>query len=412
MYKYLVLFVLLSPLVGIYLVESGETAASIGIPGYANGASVAYGLYAAIVALIAWLIGGGVRAHRRDIFPIPGSDQRFRQFAINLLLFDSGFLMLFLFGFGAIHVLTGSIGKGVFRSDLGALGALPNLMTKLIMPALLAYACLLFKRTSQRRSLKILLFANIAIVFFTGASWGFKSTAFIVLMPAIVVVYWDMSLVTLAKMGGVFALLLTGFFYLFDAKTEGTADVATFLFRRITVLQGDVAWYIWGQYIDGVAFPNYWPTLTAAGTDSLLTIFGLSKDNFFQWMAHHYDYMLTYLTGAPVYQIREGHSVTATPFAEGLIAGGIPGVFLFALTGGALVGGMYRYIARSLRRGHDGRAALGATYFCFYIFGWLNGGAIVQLFHLSLLIGFGATILIMQILRRLRGSSAPSFQLI
>jgi oligosaccharide repeat unit polymerase len=412
MYKYLVLFVLLSPLVGIYLVENGETAASIGIPGYANGASLAYGLYAALVATIAWAIGSGAGAGRPGLFPIPGSDRRFRQFAINLLLFDGAFLLLFLFGFGAINVLMGSVGKGAFRSDLGSFGALPNLMTKLIIPALLAYAALLYKRSSQSRSQKILLYANIAVVFVTGASWGFKSTAFIVLMPAIVLIFWDIRLITLAILGMTFGLLLIGFFFLFDAETEGAANVATFLFRRITVLQGDVAWYIWGQYVDGVTFPNYWPTLTAAGTDGLLTIFGLSKENFFEWMAHHYDYMLTYLAGSPIDQIRDGHSVTATPFAEGLIAGGIPGVAFFTVVAGALVGGMYRFIARSLRRGDDGRAAIGATYFCFYIFGWLNGGAIVQLFHLSLLIGLGATILTLQLLRRMRGNATPNLQAI
>lgn len=30
-------------------------------------------------------------------------------------------------------------------------------------------------------------------------------------------------------------------------------------------------------------------------------------------------------------------------------------------------------------------AALLSTYFCFHIFAWLNGGAITQLFHISVL---------------------------
>ena len=68
MYKYLVAFVLISPLVGIHMVENGEYAASIGVYGHDNGATIAFALFAGAVAVVAWLTKGqheAFRTHRR-----------------------------------------------------------------------------------------------------------------------------------------------------------------------------------------------------------------------------------------------------------------------------------------------------------------------------------------------------------
>ena len=192
---------------------------------------------------------------------------------------------------------------------------------------------------------------------------------------------------------------VVGFTQLFDADVEIYENIQSYLFRRITILQGDVAWYVWDQFISNESFPDYWPTLLAAAGDKLLVFGGLSRDDLLEWTMHHYDLMLTFVAGVSLEQIQDGHSITGTPFSEGLIAGSVLGVAGFSIVAGILVGRTYYFINKALVKGHDTAAAMGATYFCFYIFAWLNGGAIVQLFHISILISLAVTYLFLIMLR-------------
>lgn len=407
MYKYLVAVVLLTPLIGIWLVEGGEFAASFGVAGYENGASTAFAAYALTVAIVAWLSAGRPRAELLLPARRRQADANLQVFGSNLLIVSAVFLAVFLFGFGAIKVWTGAVGKGEFRVGLGPLGAVPNLMTKFVLPALLAYAAALYRKSSRSSGLRRLLGANFALVFMIGASWGFKSTAFLMLMPALLIIYWRIRVATLIKLALAFLVSLTAFFFLFDAGIEESADAQSFLFRRITVLQGDVSWFMWDQYQSGEVFPNYWPTLLAAFGDKFLGLAGLAREDFYTWTLYHYDLMITYLAGAPLDQIEEGHSITATPFSEGLVAGGMTGVAFFAVFAGLLVGRLHHYIQRSLSRGHDARAAIASTYFCLVVFAWLNGGAVVQLFHISVWFSLAATVLAFKLMRRLEIARTP-----
>lgn len=399
------------------MVESGEFAPSIGITGYPNGAGIAYGLYAATVALVAWLVARTSAKGSSVALPLANLDAKARRIGFNLLAFDTIFLLIFLFGFGAIHVWLGSVNKGEFRTSLGTFGAFPNLMTKFVVPTLLAYATLMYLQSSRSKSLKRLLTANFAVAFIIGGSWGFKSTAFIILAPSLIFIYWKIRLASLIKLGLIASAVLLFFFHMFDDNISAGMDAFEFLFKRVTVIQGDVAWYIWDQYVSGITFPDYLPTLTAAIGDKLLTfLLGITSDDYYRWAMWHYHLMVTYLAGIPLEQIEDGHTITATPFAEGLVAGGLAGVALFSVIGGLLAGGMYKFIATSLHKGRNASAALGATYFCFYIFGWLNGGAIVQLFHISLLVGIGSIYLAFYVVRSMRlkrpGPNRPSIALV
>ena len=384
MYKYLVCIVLLSPLIGIISVEKGSFAASVGVFGYPNGASFAYTVYALTIVVIALLSSGQkLPANKVVISDIRHTDARLKVFSANFLLVNVSFFLFFLFGFGAVNVWAGEVGKGEFRVSLGTFGAIPSLMTKFILPAFLAYSAALYLKSSKSWLLKCLLGTNFVLLFMIGASWGFKATAFIVLLPALLVIYWQITIWSLLKLGFIFLITIVIFFYRFDAHVEPHVDIYSFLLTRITVMQGDVAWYIWDKYITGQEFPNYWPTLLAVFGGKILSIFGLSRSDFFNWIHFHYDLLITYMAEVPLEQIMSGHSVTATPFAEGLVAGGVWGIVFFSIFGGLLVGRLYAYINRSIAYGYEIQAAIASTYFCFYVYGWLNGGAIVQLFHIS-----------------------------
>lgn len=407
MYKYLVAFVLLMPLIGIWFVEHGEFAMSIGVPGEPNGATAAFATYVAVVVLTAIASGGRYRLRRHHAagtaMPTTAQsdrrDHEYAHFSKNLLLLNLAFLLTMLFGYGGINVWLGTIEKGLFRATLGPLGALAYLMTKFAVPATFAHATLLFARSTKSPYTRALWWANAVLVFLAGSTWGFKTTGLFMLLPGVLLLNWKLSAKKLLVFLAVFLATLVLFFFWFDAKVMEDVDVVSFLATRLTVLQGDVAWYVYGLYADGELLPNYWPTLLAAAGDTVLSILGVSKENHIEWMGYHYDWMITYLSGAPLENIANGHSVTATPFAEGIVAGGWWGLMLFAVVGGLLVGRTFHYLDRAIKTGRSATAAILSTYFCFHVFSWLNGGAITQLFHISTLAYLFATYLLLGSMR-------------
>jgi len=411
MYKYLVAYVLLTPLLGIWFVEHGEYAGSIGVDGYPNGAFFAFGAYVLGTVLVALVVGRRRHVHTMPAGPVTHeavAGYLFRNFAASLLVFNLAFLILFLLGFGAINVWLGAIQKGEFRANLGQFGALPNLMTKFVTPALVAYATVLYSKTSRKGITRLWWYANLLVAFIIGASWGYKASAMTILLPALLVLNWRVRLRTLFAIGLVFMGTLILFFNIFDAGVLTDSDVEVFLFRRVTVLTGDVSWYIWDQFRQGETFPDYWQTLLAAFGDTTLTALGLNRTDPYQWMLYHYDWMINYLAGQPFDWTESGNSLTGTPFSEGIVAGGLAGLALFTVLAGVLVGGTYRILDRALRTGRDAQAAMIATYFCFGIFTWLNGGAIVQLFHISLLVSVTITYAVLSFVRRFRVLRIPA----
>lgn len=400
MYKYLVAFALITPLIGIWMVERGEFAGSVGLEGSPNGATIAFASYAIAVTLIAWISSGRRSRPAAVALSAAGANTLFRRFSTNLVLFNGAFLVIFLFGFGAIGVWLGGVSKGEFRVSLGWFGAIPNLMSKFIVPALVAYAAMLYTRSSQTFEMKARLTVVFLLAFVIGASWGFKSTAISALLPALLLLNWRVRPVALILLGAIFVGTLVLFFQIFDSRAAVGVDMQTYLLRRITVLQGDVAWYIWGMYQAGETFPSYWQTWMAFVGGKLLGVLGVSRTDNYEWMLYHYDWMINYLADVPLETTEGGHSIVATPFAEGLIAGGIGGLALFTVITGVLVGKMYRLVDRALHAGRDVSAALAATYFCYHLWPWLISGAIVQLFHISILISLAATLAAITVMRR------------
>lgn len=384
MYKYLIIFVLSTPLIGIWLVERGEPSLTIGVPGDENGATVAFSIYASIILLVAFSTAA-FRSDQRRITPsyeIKQAEQAFAYFSVRFMILILVFLLVMLFVFDGVQVWLGTIEKGKFRTGLGSFGAFPYLMTKFAIPALFAYSTMLWMKTKRLRRSTVMWLGNALLVFMVGSTWGFKTTGIFMLLPGLLILNWRLPVLRLVLFSGIFLGALFFFFFLFDAHLMEDVDVFAFLLGRLTIYQGDVSWYVWGLKQEGEFLPNYWPTLLAAVGDTILAVF-VSRNDANEWLAYHYDWMLTHLTGSSIDAVVNGHSVTGTPFAEGIIAGGLWGVALFAVVAGLLIGWFYRAIASAILRGRSLTAALLSTYFCFHIFSWLNGGGITQLFHVS-----------------------------
>jgi hypothetical protein len=389
MYKYLLLFVLFSPLVGIVLMEQGAYSITLGRVGEPNGASFAYLSYAltALLATFATIRLGLGNFGRSQ--PMPASFRpSFRSLSVVVFGLNFFCLLFMLFVAGGLQVILGAVSKGEFRTSLGGLGGLSYLITKSITPASLAYLSLSYSE-SKRRSLDgLLLAANIGVGALIGLSWGFKTAALWVVLPAFLLLFWNINWRQFAVFTLISAVFVVGAAYLFDRTDEDFFLLLALLGMRLTILQGDVSWGVWDLYKTGQHFPNYFQTLLPVVGDRLFELLsGIPKDNYALWVDYHFDLLLTRLAGYTLDEVAAGQSITGTPFAEGVIALGSPLFLLFGIVAGIFSGLNYNLIASAIKTQSTIVASAAATYFCFFLWPWLNGGGVILLFHVSALLG-------------------------
>jgi hypothetical protein len=392
MYKYLIVFFLGAPLLGIVFMEGGEYGWSIGLEGHPNGASVAYVGYALIFVLFAFL--GGMRWKSQAVFPDTQTGKlevQYGPYIAGVLLVECVLLVILLFVFDGFRVWTGEIEKGVFRSNLGTFGSFVFMSTKFLIPGLLAYGACLYLQVDRKGTNRLFWWAACGVAFVCGSTWGFKSTSMFMLFPSFLIIFWHITPRQVVLMGLAVVVSLVGFSFWFDAGSISDANVFESLWFRSTVLQGDVSWFVWEQFVRGETFPTYgWTLLTFVGDNIFTAVTGIDRSQTILWSEYHYDYMLNFLAGRPLYESSEGGSIIGTIFSEGLIAGGIPGLIFFAALGGLLVGWIFRELSRGIAEGRIVRVALLSTYFCWVVLPWINGGGIVQLFHVAIIAGMAA----------------------
>jgi oligosaccharide repeat unit polymerase len=386
MYKYLLFFSGIVPLIGVFQMERGAYGVSIGMVGFQNGATEIYAVYVMVLFLTFFIF-----TTSRKLPEIRGRhelEQRYRPFALATGVFILLMLAMMLFGFGAYHVWLGEIGKGSFRANLGPFGAIAYLSMKAVIPTLVAFQSILYLSSGKTRKDKIILFAIFMATFIVGSTWGSKTTGLTMLLPAMIIIYWNASAIKIFKIVLCFIAVIILAFQMFDANVEAQVNVINFLWTRTTTIQGDVSWYIWDQFSSGVQFPSYSKTLLPFMGDTLFSLItDISRPDYELWADYHFDTLIGYLVGLPLDIVEEGHSIVGTPFSEGLILGGVPGVVLMAFLGGAISGWLYRKIHVSILHNRPYVASIYATYLGIHVLSWLFGGAIVQLVHVSVFIG-------------------------
>jgi hypothetical protein len=385
MHAYLVLASVLLPLSGVFLMENGAFGNSIGMSGYSNGVSVAYAIYA-LVLLFAYfsvrLIPSGMPVKRHL------QNDSFARYVQTIFIVYLVVLMVMLFGAGAWRVWVGQIGKGAFRATLGSFGAVAYLLTNSVIPLLTAYAAVLYKCHGRGWRDQWLLGMAFLAVLVIGSTWGFKSTGITMLLPALIVIFWGASSLRIFSAITLIMLVFIGGFYLFDQGTTEATEGPSLLFRRMTVLQSDVSWYLWNEHLSGAQFPSYFKTLMSfMGGRVFSFVSGITRETSDGWVLYHFDSLIGVLVGLPLSVIDEGHSIVGTPFADGLVMGGMPGVIIMALFAGGLAGLLCNMLERALRRGQLYRAAFIATYFGMFCITFLRNGAAVQLIHVSTIVG-------------------------
>ena len=411
--RLMLLFILAAPLIGIIRVEQGAFAPNTGLWGEPNGAAWAFAVYAAFTLLGAWRVTRGALFRRMEPLGTPTmSIAEAREFGATALVLNLGLLFLMLTAFGGLAVLMGTVGKGEFRATLGGAGAFAYLTLKWLSPSVFAFACALYLMAGRPRSGRLTLWCIGLVTFMVGLSWGFKTSGLLVLMPGFILLLWSAPLRKFAWLGVFATLSIVVAFRLFDTLVGSIYEnLFDFLIARLTVFIGDVPWYVWGRVASGEELPNYWMTPFAAiGDQAFSALTGITRDSPDEWINSHYGAMLTYLCGVPAERvIHEGHSVTGTPFSEGLIALGAEGIPVFGLLAGIITGFVFNRVRAALLEGRPLVAALWANYSVWCLFAWLNGGEIVQLFHISVLVGaIAARLLLSTVIAavRLRRSAA------
>jgi hypothetical protein len=386
-------FVLITPFAGIVQVENGSYGPSVNRWGHSNGAWLAFLVYAAFLLLAAHVASGGWIFRRlvaADPPRLTVTSLELRRFMVVALTINATLVALMLVAFGGLSVLSGDVGKGEFRASLGGLGAVAYLTLKWLAPSTFAMGCALHVFSGRPRRSRWMVFLLGFLTFVIGVAWGFKTSGILALVPGITVLFWHSHVRKLFWLGcfSLVAIVLAALAFDF-APGSGLEAVFTFLWARLTVWQGDVAWHIWDMWRDGEAFPNYWVTpLVAVGDQLYSALTGLTRDSGEQWVMTHFGAMLTYLAGNPIdHIIYDGHNVTGTPFSEGVIALGAAGIPVFGTLAGLVCGFVFRKINGAIQTGRPLASALWSNYFCWCVFAWLNGGDIVQLFHISVIVG-------------------------
>lgn len=376
---------LLCPVIGVFLLELGTWGPDINEWGYPNGATLALSVYTALILATIW------SAERRKLFhsfgahassPAPHAPLS----TIKVVGILAPMAAILLFGAGGLQTILGQQGAGAFRISLTSLTGIPAyLILKCYAPATFAYVIMeRAHRGPLWRSPPVivagLLLITIAMCF------GYKTSIIMAMLPAITLLYWRAPVIKVAKLG-LIASAMVVVAYIFMNTTY--VPVFDAIWQRLFLWHGGVPWKVWGMYASGSPFPSYANTLQAVFSDRLFTaLTGITRADHTDWVMAHFNALTTFIAGyTPEYIMNHGHNNAANAFSEGLIAGGITGAIVVAVTAGLLVNALYHLIDNRLKAGDFAIAALAACYLFYALMPWMLGGGIAEIVHSSVIFG-------------------------
>jgi hypothetical protein len=387
LYKLVALACFVCPLIGLIAIESGAQI-SLEAWGYPNGASIAFACYALLVAgtvavstRVQWIRGLGSASH--SVAP-PRADMR--AIMLRSVVALAPMTLFVLYSIGGLETLMGKVGAGEFRSNLGNGGALGYLILKYYAPSILSFVLLNWMHSPDRGwSWGLILITALCAVI--ASSFGFKSGVMTMLLPAAILIFWRTSYKIAAAVAVACGLLIFLGYATYEGVRSVPAAVLAFL-NRLFVLQGDIAWSIWGQYLAGTEFPSYWNTLLPLlGGRAFTMLTGISTLQVEAWVDSHFNLMATKIAGYPAEMIMQyGHNGSATVFSEGLVAGGIAGLAAFAVLAGLVLSALYWFIDNRLKAGAYADASIAGSYFVMGVMAWLIGGGVETIMHISILV--------------------------
>ena len=396
MIKYLLAFILFSPLIGIYVMQQGVVSLTSYEMGYPNGAFEAFFVYTVLI-LVALRLTLSTRFLDIPLKKINTASFNFNDAGKTAFYYNVLIFLIILLGFGTVNTFLGLSDKGSLRVSLGGLGFIAFGLSRWVSPALLSFAAVLYVSDSQKSTSKRkYLILHFLVVMIMTASWGFKSSAIWFILPALFILNWHVSpkkillysVIALASFV-VFQTIFDG--GIIDTKQElvlgkeifdnniGGENALISVLYRITVLQGDVSWIIWERHNSNYEFPSYSNTLIAALGNNIGGLF-LNEDELRN--ADFSKQLTAIASGGLAKELNGSYNVTGTAFSEGVMLGGVVGVIGIAIFAGALLGACYKFIYNSIQKNKFAYTSISTVYFL-NILSWLNGGGVVGLFHMA-----------------------------
>lgn len=394
MASYIVPSIILLPFVGFYMIANGEYAISVGVPGFYNGVEVPYAVFCVCFMSSFWLVKKKTLNLVECCYSYPARPQFLTAVSVYVILVNCLILLSFLFYWGGINFFIGELDRGEFRSKLSG-GLIYYWLMKIIAPGLFAYYTLTYLRCPIRLRRRSMLWANFVVMILIGAATGFKSTFLTLLLPAILIFYSRISLLSYVFFALVIMASLYSVYFFVVGDTGGKELIDVFM-QRMFIAQSDVSWYVWSLYLNEEKFPNYFQSLLSVlGSKFVFFVAGVDRSNMDEWIYYDYNSLLMVIAGLPVWVVEEGHNIIGTIFAEAVIAQGLAGVVIFPLLSGAFVGFVINKGQESIRSGKFRLGAAIITYFSIFILPGLWGGGITTFFHLSTPVGFMALYLLL-----------------
>ena len=382
-------FVMILPLFGVIAMESGEVSFFVDEPGAPNGASLAYLAHLLVFAAAFYcVVRSGASAAVTRIPRIPGLASNLDSYAIFCAAMFAVLAFLMVFVYGGIDVLLLNVDKAEFRVSLGPFGAIMSIATKWVMPTM--FAALSYALSSAGWNvIRGLMFGIAAIcLVIVGASWGFKTTIFFMLLPSIIVTAWIARIRTLILLGLVMLATVIGFAIYFDQSPDAASAIEALTFR-LTALQGDLAWYTWGKISQGHLGPGYLKTFLPIFGDRVLEWLtgARASQNYADWASYYFGPSMTIWGGFPAERVAAGVTNQPTLFGECVIIGGKYFFVLASASFGAIFGVIVRWIRAAIRSGDPRLSATLATFFSFTVLPWALGNGLASLAYLINVVG-------------------------
>jgi hypothetical protein len=382
-------FVMILPLFGVIAMESGVDSFFVDEPAGPNGASLAYAAHLLVfAAAFIWVVRSGAPAAVTRIPRVPGLARNLNGYSFFCAVMFAVLAVLMVFVYGGINVLLLSVDKAEFRVSLGPFGAIMAIATKWVMPTM--FAALLYALSSAGWNfIRRLMFGVAAIcLVVVGASWGFKTTIFFMLLPSIIVTAWVARIRTLLLLGVVMLGMTIGFAIYFDQRPDAAAAIEA-LTLRLTALQGDLAWYTWGKISQGHSGPGYLKTFLPIFGDKVLELLtgATASQNYADWASYYFGPSMTIWGGFPPERVAGGVTNQPTLFAECVIIGGKYFFVLASAIFGAIFGVFVRWIRAAIRSGNPQLSATLATFFSFTVLPWALGNGLASLAYLINVVG-------------------------
>jgi len=291
-----------------------------------------------------------------------------------------------LFVIGGIHTILDGVGAGKFRAELGNGGALGYLILKFYAPALFSVTALCMATT---RRLSLFSVASLVLLAVISISFGYKSAIIMALLPTAVLLFWNCRLRSVLYLGGAVTVAIVVSYWFMKPDDQVKIPLLAAIGYRAFVLNAEGAWKIWDIYSSGGDLPSYLNTLPAVFGDRVYSaLTGITRSDPEAWVMSHFSLMATHLSGyKPEYLLATGHNNSAGVMAEGIIAGGVAGMLAFAAVAAVITNALYHFIENRLEAQDFAAASVAACYFVYSLIAWMIGGGVVEIIHLSIIVG-------------------------